>query len=151
MNRIQFPDFTLAGLQLEQPTTNANGQSMKDCGRLWERFVKESIASKITEKFSDTIYAVYFNYSGDHNKPYYYFIGCQVPEDTKPSDEISILHVPGGRYKKITTKGKIPDCITKAWINIWNSNIPRAYIVDFEVYDERSLEFENAEVDIFLS
>ena len=151
MNRIQFPDFTLAGLQLEQPTTNANGQSMKDCGQLWEKFTKGSVASKISERFSDTIYAVYFNYSGAHDDPYYYFIGYQVPEATVSSPGISILHVPGGKYKKITAKGKIPECITKAWMSIWNSKIPRAYITDFEVYDERSLDLENAEVDIYLS
>jgi len=149
--KIQLPDFTLAGIQLEEPTRNANEQSMKDCGKLWDRFMKEAIALRIIDKFSETIYAVYFNYSGDHNDPYYYFIGCQVPEATKPEEGLSILNIPARRYRKITAKGKMPDCVAKAWMDIWKSNMERGYIADFEVYDERSKDWDNAEVDIFLS
>jgi predicted transcriptional regulator YdeE len=149
--KIRLPDFTLAGIQLEHPTQNANGQSMKDCGYLWERFMKESISSRIDDKFSDVIYAVYFNYSGDHNEPYHYFIGCQVPEATRPAAGLSILNIAGTYYTKITAKGKMPDCVANAWKNIWKSKLPRAYIADFEVYDERASDWENAEVDIFLS
>jgi predicted transcriptional regulator YdeE len=149
--KIQLPDFTLAGIQLEHPTRNAHGQSMADCGSLWERFMKESIALKIPEKFSETIYAVYFNYSGDHNDPYNYFIGCQVPEATTAKDGLSVINVPAARYTKFIAKGKIPDCIASTWNNIWKSKIQRAYIADFEVYDERSSDWESGEVDIFLS
>ena len=77
--------------------------------------MNESIASRIEEKFSDVIYAVYFNYSGDHNDPYHYFIGCQVPEATSPAPGLSILNVAGAYYTKITAKGKMPDCETVGW------------------------------------
>ena len=113
--------------------------------------MKESIASRIEDKFSDVIYAVYYNYSGDHNDPYHYFIGCQVPEATTVEDGLSILNVPAARYTRVTAKGKMPDCVATAWMKIWKSKMPRAYIADFEVYDERARDWENAEVDIFLS
>ena len=113
--------------------------------------MKESIASRIEEKFSDVIYAVYYNYSGDHNDPYQYFIGCQVPEATTVEDGLSMLTVPAARYTRVTAKGKMPDCVATAWMKIWNSKMPRAYIADFEVYDERASNWENVEVDIFLS
>ena len=149
--KIHLPDFTLAGIQLDHPTLNANGQSMKDCGYLWERFTKESIASRIDEKFSDVIYAVYYNYSGDHNDPYHYFLGCQVPESTVAGEGLSILNIAGAHYTRITARGKMPDCVANAWTKIWKSKMQRAYIADFEVYDERASNWENVEVDIFLS
>ncbi|HSB94433.1 MAG TPA: effector binding domain-containing protein, partial [Flavitalea sp.] len=135
----------------EHPTQNANEQSMKDCGELWERFMKESIASKIEQKFSDAIYAVYYNYSGDHNDPYNFFIGCQVPEASTTQHGLVILNIAAARYTRFTAKGKMPDCVANTWRNIWKSKMPRAYIADFEVYDERASNWENVEVDIFLS
>jgi predicted transcriptional regulator YdeE len=57
----------------------------------------------------------------------------------------------GGTYQKIIAKGKIPYCITDAWNDIWNSDIERAYKTDFEVYDARSKDWSNGEVDIYVS
>lgn len=45
----------------------------------------------------------------------------------------------------------MPACIGKAWQEIWNSDIKRAYQADFEVYDERSADWNDAEVDIYIS
>ena len=45
----------------------------------------------------------------------------------------------------------MPDCVINAWKEIWGSNIPRSYKMDFEVYDERSKDWGNAEVEVYLS
>jgi predicted transcriptional regulator YdeE len=45
----------------------------------------------------------------------------------------------------------MPDCVADTWKEIWNSNIPRAYQADFEVYDERSKDWSKAVVEIFIS
>jgi predicted transcriptional regulator YdeE len=37
------------------------------------------------------------------------------------------------------------------WTKIWNSDLERAFTADFEVYGEKSLNPENAEVDIFIA
>lgn len=37
------------------------------------------------------------------------------------------------------------------WVKIWNSELERTFTADFEVYDERSQNPENAEVDIFVA
>ena len=42
-------------------------------------------------------------------------------------------------------------CVTDAWKEIWNSNTERKFGFDFEVCDERSQDWSNAEVDIFIS
>jgi len=47
--------------------------------------------------------------------------------------------------------GKMPDCVANTWKEIWNSGIPRAYQTDFEVYDERSRDWNNAVVDVYVS
>lgn len=51
-----------------------------------------------------------------------------------------------------TVKGNIlQGLVFEAWTKIWNSNIDRKFSADFEVYDERAQDPENAEVDIFIA
>jgi predicted transcriptional regulator YdeE len=45
----------------------------------------------------------------------------------------------------------MPGCIAKAWKEIWDSKIERAYQYDFEVYGEKSRDWRNAEVEVYLS
>jgi len=45
----------------------------------------------------------------------------------------------------------MPECVINTWKEVWVSNIPRAYKIDFEVYDERSKDWNNAELEVYLS
>lgn len=45
----------------------------------------------------------------------------------------------------------MPDMVAEAWQEIWKSDIKRAYRPDFEVYKERSRDWQNAEAEIFIS
>jgi len=147
----RIKEFRLIGLSLKTKTTNENGQSAIDCGSLWQQFEKGNYAEKIPGKLSNEIFAVYYNYEGDHAKPFSYFIGCKVKESTEIPDGLNSLIIPAGVYEKIIAKGKMPDCVADAWKNIWRSNSSRAYNTDFEVYGERSKNWNDAEVDIFIS
>lgn len=149
MEMIKLPGFKLIGLKLNKKTTNSGGQSSIDCGSLWQRFEQDNVASRISNKISDEIYAVYFDYEGDHTKLFSYFIGCKVKIDSDP--DMDTLIIPEQSYFKLIAKGKMPDCIADSWKNIWDSKIERAYKYDFEVYDERSKDWNDAIVDIFVS
>ncbi|KZL91063.1 GyrI-like domain-containing protein [Clostridium magnum] len=59
--------------------------------------------------------------------------------------------IPASKYYVVTAKGKMPQKIGEAWAHIWNSGISRTYKGDFELYDERYNDTENAEVDIYVS
>lgn len=41
-------------------TTNENGQSAKDIGALWNKFMSEGILDKIPNKIDNTIYSIYY-------------------------------------------------------------------------------------------
>jgi len=151
MNKTSVTGFKLIGLRLSNKTTNEGGQSGIDCGNLCQKFETENFAEIIPGKLSNEVYAVYFDYEGDYSKPFSYFIGCKVDVDTEVPQGMDSLRIPFGSYLKITTKGKMPDCIINSWKDIWDSGINRAYQYDFEVYDERSKNWNNTEVDIFVS
>jgi predicted transcriptional regulator YdeE len=148
---MNIDTITLIGLSLGKPTTNENGQSNIDCGQLWQKFESEKYFDNIPNKKSNDILAVYHNYEGDFTQPFSYFIGCEVPADTPVPEGLTRLIIPGGKFQKFVAKGKMPDCIAAGWKDIWNSGIDRAYNADFEVYDKRSHDWDNAEVDIFIS
>ena len=151
MTNTEIGEMTLIGLSLKKKTSNANGQSAIDCGSLWQEFEKENYTARIPVKLTNEILAVYYQYEGDHTKPFSYFIGCKVNPGAAIPQGMDSLLIPKGIYQKIIAKGKMPDCVANAWKEIWGSDIPRAYQYDFEIYDERGKDWNNAEVDIFLS
>ncbi|MDD2793448.1 MAG: GyrI-like domain-containing protein [Sediminibacterium sp.] len=151
MYKRNLAEFKLIGLKLANKTTNEGGQSSVDCGNLWQRFELEKLAELIPGKLSNEIYSVYFDYEGDDTKPFTYFIGCKVKKDTEVPKGMHSLLIPSDNYYNVTASGKMTGCITDAWKRIWNSGINRTYHYDFEVYDERSKDWNNAEVEIFVS
>ena len=144
-------NFKLVGLKLNGKTTNQNNQSSKDCGNLWQKFETGKIFDLIPEKLSNEIYAVYFNYEKDETTPFSYFIGCKVDKNSETPKGLEEIMIPTQEYSKFRAKGVMTGCITDTWKEIWNSDIKRKFGFDFEVYDERSQDWSNAEVDIYIS
>lgn len=144
-------NFKLIGLKLNRKTKNENGQSGKDCGELWQFFEEQKIAEQVPNKISDAIYAVYHDYESDENGLFSYFIGCKVEENTTIPENLDTIIIPAQNYHKEIAKGQMTACISDAWARIWNSDLNRKFGFDFEIYDERSLDWNNAEIDIYIS
>lgn len=151
MSKTKFKSTRLIGISLPNKTSNKNGQSNIDIGQLWQKFEAGNFFTNIPGKTGNSIYAVYYNYEGDHTAPFSYFIGCPVSKETRLPDGLTELTIDEGEFEKVLAKGPMPGCIGQAWQKIWESDIPRAFKADFEVYDERSADWNDAEVDIFIS
>ena len=151
MYTVELEETKLVGLALKEKTTNVNEQSSIDCGNLWQEFEKGKYAEMIPNKLSDEILAVYHQYEGDHTQPFSYFIGCKVKAGTEVPPGLETLTIAKGTYQKINAKGKMPDCVINAWKDVWVSEIPRSFKMDFEVYNEKSKDWSNAEVELYLS
>lgn len=151
MDPIRKAGFTLFGIKLDKKTTNEGGQSGIDCGSLWQKFEKGNYNGRTPNKLSEEVYAVYYDYEGDHTKPFSYFIGSMVDENAVLPEGMDFLRVPKNQYSSVMARGQMPDCIANAWKGIWESTIVRAYSYDFEIYDHRSVDWNNAEVEIFIS
>lgn len=142
--------FFVIGISVR--TTNEGGQAAKDIPQLWEKFITENIAAKIPSKVSDSVYGIYTEYEGDYTQPYTTVLGCKVSSLDNIPDGFIGLTIKADNYEKYTAKGKMSnDIVYKKWTEIWQSNLNRTYLADFEVYGERSVDMDNAEVDIFIS
>lgn len=151
MEHITLPPLRLVGISLGRKTTNENGQSNQDCGALWQRFEEGNYSQRIADRITDAVYAVYFNYDGDHTQPFEYFIGHAVTDQAPVPEGMDDLSIPGQKYLKLTARGEIPASIANAWRSIWKGDIDRAYGFDIEIYDERSQNWKAAEVDVLVS
>ncbi len=133
-------------------TTNENGQSAQDIPALWNRFMTGSFLEKIPGKTSQDIYCIYTDYEKDHTRPYTTILGCKVSSLELIPAGMTGKTIDGGNYNRSLATGNIPQgSVFNEWVRIWNSDLPRTFTADFEVYGEKAADPENAEVDIFVA
>lgn len=150
MSTTTIKPFAIIGLSVR--TTNENEQAAKDISELWNKFLSEDIISKIPNKISQDIYSVYTEYEKDHTKPYTTILGCKVENIDLVPEGMTGKLFRGGNYTTFTAKGKITEGVVyKAWKEIWEADIARAYTADFEVYGEKAQNPDNAEIDILVA
>lgn len=141
--------FHLIGIKVR--TINKDKRAGKDIKSLWERFFDQQLLQLIPNKVNDDLYNVYTNYASDHLDWYDCFLGCKVHNiDTIPEGLESIT-VPAANYKIFTSEGPLPKVVLDTWEHIWASTIKRAYRADFDLYDEKAKNIENAIVKTYVS
>ncbi|MFT4533915.1 MAG: putative transcriptional regulator YdeE [Saprospiraceae bacterium] len=115
--------------------------------------MSENILENIPNRTNNTVYCLYTEYEGDHTQPYDVVLGCKVSNTNNIPDGFTHLHVPESSNEQSLAKGVIEhgQAVVDTWMQIWQSDFDRAYSIDYEVYDERAENLQNAEVDIFIA
>ena len=150
MQNIKIEPLKVIGIAVR--TTNENGQAAQDIGQLWGRFMSERLVNKIPNKSEESIYSIYTNYEKDFTRPYDVILGCKVNIDAEVPAGMVSISINGGTYTKFVSKGDLTKgAVYNTWVQIWNSDINRAYSADFEVYGEKSQNPSDGEVDIFIA
>ena len=150
MDKVTIKEFTVIGISVR--TTNENGQSAKDIGELWNRFMTEKISDKIPNKTDGTIYSIYTEYESDHTKPYTTILGCKVESLENIPNGMVGTSIKGGNYIKTSAKGDLMQgLIVNHWTKIFEMDLERIYSADFEVFGEKAQNPSDAEVDFYVS
>jgi predicted transcriptional regulator YdeE len=99
------------------------------------------------------IYCLYTNYAGDHTEPYDAILGCKVSSIEDIPDGMIAHTIKTSNGAKFTAKGSLRkgEAVINTWFDIWKTELDRSFATDFEVYDERSSDVTNAEVDIYIA
>ncbi len=153
---VEQPEFSVIGIQAR----TSNAREVTGGGAIpkqWGKFFKEGIADKIPHKVDSTIYAVYTNYASDHNGEYDFIIGMKVSSVSDVPPGMVAKKIPSGKFAVITSaKGPVAQVVPKAWQQVWsledNKQLGgvRAYKADFELYDQRSQNPQNSQVDLYV-
>lgn len=147
----------LVGITVRTSNASEMNPMTAKIGLTMERFFGEGLQNKIANrKKPGTVFAVYTDYESDEHGAYSYFLGEEVHSFDKVEPELQMLTISPQTYVKLTAgSGKMPDVVVDMWKNIWKMNAAdlggqRAYQADFEVYDERSQDPNNAILDIYV-
>lgn len=126
-------------------------------GLTMQKFFSTNMQAQIPErKNQGTVFAVYTNYESDTSGHYTYFLGEEVNNFENIPEGFETLTIPEQPYVKFTSEpGMMPAVCIDMWRDIWKMSSSdlggkRAYIADFEIYDERSKDPKNSVLDIYI-
>lgn len=145
--------FSFIGLA----TRTDNASEMKGEGvipSINERFFRERLGESITGRKDSAVFALYTDYESDELGSYEYAVGVKTDGKSDVPDGMKRIEVPAQEYAVFTTRrGPLHEVVVEAWQSIWkwSKNNQRAFGVDFERYDERSLNPADAQADIYIS
>ncbi|MCG8578158.1 MAG: effector binding domain-containing protein [Flavobacteriales bacterium] len=149
MKKVKVEPFKLIGITIK--TTNDNEQSNLEIQGLWKQFMEEGVLEQIPTKLSSEVYSLYTHYEGDHTQPYSVILGCKVSSLEEIPEGMVGEEFEGGTYWQFTYKGDLMQgLIYQAWMEIWEKELNRDYVADFEIFGEKAQNPSDAEVDIFV-
>lgn len=147
---MEIEKFHVIGIAVR--TTNENGQSAMDIPKLWGTFFSENLMEQIPNKIDNTLYCLYTDYEKDHTKPYTTILGCRVADLTRIPENMVGKTIGQNTYMRYVAKGNLAQGVVfNEWVKIWNSDLPRAYTTDFEVYGKKAQNADDAEVELFIA
>jgi predicted transcriptional regulator YdeE len=152
--RINTP-FYVAGYLIR--TNNADEASGKSkIGPLWQRFMTQNLGGRIPHRADDALTVVYSKYATDEKGDYDYLLGARVTATDDLPAGMSWIKVEPATYAIILTdKGQMPGILQAAWAKIWRMSSlelggKRAFVTDYEVYDQRGADPAHAQVEIHI-
>jgi predicted transcriptional regulator YdeE len=153
---IEQKEFTVVGIE---GRTN-NSKEMTGTGiipKQWDKLFRENILVKIPGKVDSNIVVVYSDYQSDNTGEYDYLIGAKVSDASVIPAGMVAKRVPAGKYAVFTTAlGPVGKVVSEKWQEILDlegkSHLggTRDYKADFEIYDERSRDPQNSQVDAYI-
>lgn len=154
---IQQPELILVGITVRTNNTNEGNPSTAKISPTVQKYFHGALADTIqNRKTPGNTYCVYTDYESDASGEYTYFIGEAVTNIIHVPDDMTKLIIPAQTYAKFTNgPAPMPEVCISAWHDIWGmtpSDLggPRAYIADFELYDQRAQDHQRVELDIYI-
>ncbi len=152
---LQQDGFTVVGISAR--TANAKEMTPQGViGPMWGRLMQEGLLEKIPNKADRNIVAVYTDYASDHKGEYTYVLGARVTSGARVPEGMVARKVPAGKYAVFTSeKGPAQQVVPALWMKI--NSLPRGavgtdrlYCADFEIYDERAMDPQNLQMDVYV-
>lgn len=138
----------IVGIELH---TDNSEIGLQKIGEHWNRFYQEQVLQLISYRKNNKIVALYTNYEKDHTGPYSLILGAEVNATKNVPQGMVSVQVPQQTYNIFTAKGAMPKALVATWQKIWNTDMQRTFVADFELYDERSNQGSASEVDIYIA
>ena len=153
MNVVSGEPFLVVGLGAR----TSNTQEMTPHAiipRQWERLISSNALETVTNRTDSSIIALYTDYESDAEGAYTYVLGVKVSSLAELPQNMISKEVPGGTYAVIPSRrGPVAEVVVDAWKRVWSDaalSAHRSYRTDFEVYDHRATNPQDAQVDVYI-
>lgn len=155
--RIQLPQIKLVGITV---CTNNKAEWDSLTAKISpcvQQYFNQQLANKIPHRtHPGKTFCAYTNYESDYTGEYTFYIGEEVSSMDNLPEGLHSHIIPPQTYIKFTTEpGPMPNVVINAWQEIWKMTPEalggkRRYHTDFEVYDERAKDYQNAVLDLYI-
>ncbi|MCI8408612.1 MAG: AraC family transcriptional regulator [Lachnospiraceae bacterium] len=143
---VELKEKTVVGVMAK--TNNFAPDMGQVIGGLWQKFY-EGIYTEITNKLNEKALGIYTDYEGDEKDDYHVIVAYEVEKaENLPRDTVKKV-IPAGKYAKFIVKGHMQKAVAEFWEKLWQMNLPRTFICDFEEYQNENME--DAEIHIYIS
>lgn len=151
---VEEKEFSVIGIVLR--TTNAAAINEGSIGQHWQRFFSEDVLSQVPNKVDNAIVALYYGYESDRNSSYNLLVGARVTStDSIPAGMVAHQVAAQKRAVFVSEQGPKGQVCFGLWKKIWSLEdqhvLKRSYDADYELYDERSTDPNNAIVEIHIA
>lgn len=145
---VTLGERTAIGLQAR--TNNGSPDMQSVIGGLWNRFYTEGIYEAIAGKTNGKALGVYMDYDGKEDGDYTIFVSSELNNgETATAPEGAVIRtLPAGRYAKFIVKGDLHQAVGEFWSELWKMELPRAYVCDFEEY--QNSDMEQSEIHMYI-
>ncbi|WP_307219792.1 zinc ribbon domain-containing protein [Paenibacillus tundrae] len=146
---VTLPAKRLAGVSAR--TTNAIEISGKGCIQgLWNQyFPSDQLPAPEVAR-----YGCYSDYTDGITGEYTILVGHEVTFDEVLLEGMDSVDLPPATYAVFTSRrGPMAEVVGEAWgaVWAWADQHKRTFTGDFELYDERSIDPENVQVDVYIA
>lgn len=156
--KVELGSLKLVGLTARTNNKDEMAPEKGKIGPLANHYWRNQVGNNFNHRTNPGVtYCVYTDFESDEHGEYTYFIGEQVDSfDKQDMDDFSTLTIEPSLYQKFTTElGQMPQVVINAWQDIWQMTEEdfegkRTYLADFEVYDQRAANPNEAVVDIYI-
>jgi predicted transcriptional regulator YdeE len=152
---IYEDSFYVAGYEIR--TNNAREMSGQgEIGKLWQRVTQGNLVAQIPNRTDSALIVVYSGYASDEKGDFNYLLGARVPSvDKLPAGMTYRKLVPGPYAVFVTDRGPLVNVLQAEWKKIWamppeQMSGKRAFLTDYEVYDQRSADQSHAQIEIHI-
>lgn len=143
---VHLKEKTVVGLTAR--TNNLAPDMGTVIGGIWHKFYEDGIYAAIPNKSNERTLGIYTDYAGDEKDDYTFMAACEVDNSEADLEGTVKRTLPTGTYAKFIVKGDLHQAVGKFWQELWNMNLARTFVCDFEEYVNSNLE--HAEIHIYI-
>lgn len=142
---VTLEEKLVAGISAR--TSNLSPDMGAVIGGLWSRFYGEGVYDSIPRKANGKAMGIYTEYAGDEKADYTVIVACETEAEPETKD-CTVYRIPAGRYAKFVVHGDMVQAVAAAWQEIWQMDLPRNFVCDFEEYQDDSMD--HAQIHIYV-